>query len=167
MSHITYTTFYDRPCSTMRVGTFALFILFNSFFFSDTKPCRSCLGLFHSDQIERAGLTAPFQIAFLGQRLFLFRWGCGRSHGEATGPKVSLSVIPILHCKQSGCLLPRFVPDTETTWSAATNRNKQTKKKLQSMFLQIVFGLWKHLVVKPSARLQSKMPKGGRCVSLS
>lgn len=59
------------------------------------------------------GLTAPFQIAFLGQSLFLFSPVCGQSHSEASGPKVSWSIIPILHCKQTGCLLPRCVPDTE------------------------------------------------------
>lgn len=68
------------------------------------------------------GLTAPFQIAFLGQSLFLFSPVCGQSHSEASGPKVSWSIIPILHCKQTGCLLPRCVPDTEISSLSAVHK---------------------------------------------
>ena len=56
--------------------------------------------------------TAPFQIAFLGQSLFLFSPVCGQSHSEASGPKVSWSVILILHCKQTDCILLRRTPGT-------------------------------------------------------
>lgn len=68
------------------------------------------------------GLTAPFQIAFLGQSLFLFSPVCGQSHSKASGPKVSWSIIPILHCKQTGCLLPRCVPDTEISSLSAVHK---------------------------------------------
>lgn len=68
------------------------------------------------------GLTAPFQIAFLGQSLFLFSPVCRQSHSEASGPKVSWSIIPILHCKQTGCTLSRCVPDTEISSLSAVDK---------------------------------------------
>lgn len=69
------------------------------------------------------GLTAPFQIAFLGQSRFLFSPVCGQSHSEASGPKVSWSIIPILHCKQTGCILSRCVLDTEISSLSAVDKN--------------------------------------------
>lgn len=67
------------------------------------------------------GLTAPFQIAFQGQSRFLFSPVCGQCDSEASGLKVSWSMILILHRKQADCVLSRCVPDTEiSSLSAAT-----------------------------------------------
>lgn len=118
MSHKTYITCADRPFNTMGAETLLGFFL--------TLSLAAVVSLSFTAARTRggiaAGLTAPFQIAFLGQRVFLFRCACGQSHGEASGPKVSLSIIPILHCKQSGCLLPRFVLDTEISSSSAADK---------------------------------------------
>lgn len=73
----------------------------------DTKPQCSCFDLSHSGQ-RGASLTAPFQIAFLGQSLFLFSPVCGQCHSEASGPKVSWSIILILHSEQTGCMLSKM-----------------------------------------------------------
>lgn len=88
----------------------------------DVKPQCSRFDLSHSGQ-RGWSLTAPFQIAFLGQSLFLFSPVCGQSHSEASGPKVSRSIILILHCKQTGCILWRCVPDTEISSLSAVDKN--------------------------------------------
>lgn len=58
---------------------------------------------------------------FLGQSLFLFCSVCGQCDSEASGLKVSWSIILILQRKQADCVLSRCVPDTEiSSLSAAT-----------------------------------------------
>lgn len=120
MSHKTYITCADRPFNTMGAETL------RGFFFSDTKPCCSCLAVFHSGQDEgrdrSRGWRHRFKLHFWDKECFCSVVHAGQSHGEASGPKVSLSIIPILHCKQSGCLLPRFVPDAEKSSSSAADQ---------------------------------------------
>lgn len=66
----------------------------------------------------------PFQIAFLGQSLFLFSPACGQSHSEGSGPKGSWSIILILQCKQTGCILVMSRSDTEKSSLSATDKKK-------------------------------------------
>lgn len=88
----------------------------------DAKPQCNCFDLSHSGQ-RGGSLTAPFQIAFLGQSLFLFSPVCGQSHREASGPKVSWSIILILHCKQTGSILSRCILNTEISSLSAVDKN--------------------------------------------
>lgn len=175
MSHKTYITCADRPFNTMGAETLRGFFL--------TLSLAAVVSLSFTAARTRggiaAGLTAPFQIAFLGQRVFLFRCACGQSHGEASGPKVSLSIIPILHCKQSGCLLPRFVPDTEISSSSAADKiisvlKWQTEIAVGSTDSSCVFGPChtmssqkSHRSLKIVVKFQSEALHGGCCVSPS
>lgn len=86
----------------------------------DAKPRCSCFDVSHSGQRGESP-TAPFQIASLGQSLFLFSPVCSQSHSEASGPKVSWSIILILHCKQTGCILLRCRTDTEISSLSAAD----------------------------------------------
>lgn len=83
----------------------------------------SCCDVSHSGQRRGQARQHRSKLPFLGQSLFLFRPVCGQSHSEASGPKVSRSIILILHCKQTGCVLLRCRSDTEiSSLSAADKR---------------------------------------------
>lgn len=90
----------------------------------DAKPQHSCFDLSHSGQ-RGVSLTAPFQIAYLGQSLLLFRPVCGQSHSRASGAKVLQSIILILHCKQTYCILLRCIPDIEISSLSAADKKKE------------------------------------------
>lgn len=94
----------------------------------DAKPQRSCFDLSQSGQ--RGGKpdsTVPNCVS--GTKPVLFSLVCGQSHSEASGPKVSWSIILILHCKQTGSILfPRCIPDTEISSLSAVDKDKCLKK---------------------------------------
>ena len=91
------------------------------------RPQCSCSDVSHSGQMRGGGggwgPDSTVSNCVSGTKPVLFGPVRGQSHSAASEPKVSPSVILILHCKQTGCIQFRCMPGAEISSLSAAGKN--------------------------------------------